>query len=119
MRAVVLDAILSSFGSRKDRSMGFRVSTPELAVAEKVALMELEGLNVRLLIEPVDYVPEDKLTIKKELHTKTPGQRLRAILFVQWKQIPESPDKIIFEQFYSVVMDRICNEQKAVLEQAV
>jgi hypothetical protein len=113
MKAIVLSSILSGFRSRKDKSMGFSASTLELSTDEKVALMELEGLNVRLLIEPVDYVAEGKVEVKSESSFKTPSQRLRSILFVEYRQ--KNPS-ITFDEFYNIEMDRICNERKEQLE---
>ena len=121
MKAIVLSSVLSGFRSRKDKSMGFSASTLELDTAEKVALMELEGLNVRLLIEPVDYVAEGKVEVKSESSFKTPSQRLRSILFVEYCQKnPQMTSKdypaITFDEFYNIEMDRICQERKKKLE---
>lgn len=113
MKAIVLNAILSSFRSRKDKSIGFSVSTGEFSVPERVAIMELEGINVRMLIEPQDYEPEGKIAVDKELHSKTPSERLRAILFVKFRQ---SGEKIEFIDYYIREINRICEAEKAQLE---
>ena len=113
MKAIVLDSILSGFRSRKDKSMGFSASTLELRTDEKVALMELEGLNVRLLIEPKDYVVEGKVEVKSDSSFKTPSQRLRSILFVKYRQ--DNPVET-FDKYYESEMDKVCNEIKSKLE---
>ena len=110
MKAIVLPAILSGFRSRKDKSIGFSASTPELTTAEKVALMDLEGVNVRLLIEPTDYTEEGKVEVKTDLKTKTPSQRIRAVLFVLFKHEIETkaiPENSSFEIFYGQKMESI------------
>lgn len=112
MKAIVLNSILSGFRSRKDKSLGFSASTGELNSVEKVALMELEGINVRLLIEPMDYVVEEKIEVKNEASSKTPSERLRAILFVEYRHL--KPDQS-FAEFYTKTMDAICEERKAML----
>ena len=91
--------------------MGFSVSTPEFTVPERVALMELEGINVRMLIEPTDYAVEAKVEVDKEIHSKTPSERLRAILFVAFKQSGEND----FPTYYLKAMDRICETEKSQL----
>jgi len=109
-KAIQTDAIFSSFGSRVDGSLSFRGQTPELSSEEKVALMDLGGRNVVLLIQPKDVVPDGVLNVnKKILDFKTPSQRLRAILFVEWKQ--QKPD-CTFEQHYVTAIDRIIERVK-------
>ena len=77
-RAIQTDAIFSSFGSRVDGSLSFRGQTPELTSEEKVALMDLGGRNVVLLIQPKDQAPEAVMQVNKRiLDFKTPSQRLR------------------------------------------
>ena len=113
MKAIVLDAVLSGFRSRKDRSMGFSVSTPELEIAHKVALMELEGINVRVLLEPKDYTVESKVVVDKEIHSKTPSERLRSVLYIKFKQQSEVKD---FTEYYLKEMDRVIETEKSTLE---
>ena len=113
MKAIVLNAILSSFRSRKDKSMGFSVSTPELDVPQKIAMMELEGINVRMLIEPTDYVPEAKVEVGKEVHAKTNSERLRAVIFVKFKQSDTKDD---FDTYYKSEMNRLIEFVKSELQ---
>jgi hypothetical protein len=113
MKAIVLSAILSSFRSRKDKSIGFSVSTPELTTVEKVELMNLEQVNVRLLIEPSDYALEGKVEVKGELETKTPSERQRAVLFCRYKN--EKPQGKTFADFYTMEMERRINDDKSKL----
>jgi len=118
MRAIVLNSILSGFRSRKDRSLGFSASTGELDTREKVALMELEGLNVRLLIEPTDYATDGKVEVKSDLSTKPPSQRLRAVLFVLFKQLTAKGkiEVTTFDQFYLQNMERLITDIKSQLD---
>lgn len=113
MKAIVLDVILSGFRSRKDKSLGFSASTPELTTVEKVALMDLDGLNLRALLEPRDYSTDGKVEVKGLLEQKPPSQRLRAVLFVQWKQ--QVKDRS-FEQFYLETINALIDSIKATLE---
>lgn len=116
MKAILLEnAQLTGFSSSADGGLRFRGVTPELSKTEAVALMELHNLNVRLLIEPIDYEPEAKVVVDKDLHNKTPSQRLRAVLFVMWKQSGRDLD---FSSWYIHEIDKIIEGIKNKLEPA-
>lgn len=119
MKAIVLEhAIASSFRSRKDKSLGFSVSTPELTTAQKVALMDLDGLNIRILLEPIDYEIDGKIEVATDSETKTSGQRLRAVMFVLFKYEIETkiiPADTNFTVYYENKMEKIINHCKAKL----
>lgn len=117
MKALVTDAIFTSFTSKADRSLSARLTTPELSAAEKAAFMELQNCNVRLLIEPKDYAETGKTEIKNPLGTKSPSFRLRAVMFVLFKQL-SNKGKIqgTFDEFYLLHMDRIIDGYKEQLE---
>ena len=89
------------------------MSTPELTTVEKVELMNLEQVNVRLLIEPSDYALEGKVEVKGELETKTPSERQRAVLFCRYKN--EKPQGKTFADFYTMEMERRINDDKSKL----
>ena len=109
MKALSLDAIFTSFGSRVDGSISFRGQTPELNTIEKVALMDLHGRNVKLLIQPLEETPDEVLHVSKVLDFKTPSQRLRAVIFCEWKA--QKPD-CTFEEHYNSEMNRIIEKKK-------
>lgn len=118
MRALVTDAIFTSFTSKTDRSLSARLTTPELSSAEKAAFMDLQNLNVRLLIEPKDYSSDGKVEVKNLLGTKSPSERLRRVLFVLWKQLCASgklKDKS-YDLFYVEQMERLIEAFKQELE---
>lgn len=76
--------------------------------------MDFQDLNVRLLIEPVDYPSDGKMEIKSELETKTQSSRLRAVLFVAWKQ---GGEKGVFADFYRQKMEAFINDVKSNLRE--
>lgn len=104
MKAIVTEAILNSFSSRADKSLGFRGVTPELKPTEAVALMAMQGLNVRLLIEPMDYESDGKTEVKSKMETKSQSERCRAVLFVWWKQEGEPGT---FADWYRTKMEHV------------
>lgn len=113
MKALVTQAIFSSFTSKADGSLSARLSTPELSSAEKAAFMDIQGKNTRLLIEPMDYETDGKVEIKNPLSGKSPGERLRGVLFVFFKQ-----KKITgtYDEFYVKQMETIIQSYKDQLE---
>jgi hypothetical protein len=104
MKAIRTEAQLTSFRARADRSLGFSGVTPELSSAEKAAMFDLQNLLVELVIFPKDDHDGNITEIKKEMEGKTHAQRLRACLFVLWK---EEGEKEAFELFYSQQMEKI------------
>ncbi len=97
MKAIETSAVITSITAKQDRSLGLRVSTPELQADEKVEFMNLQGVNVRLLINPLDTVPADVLAVKQEVNQKSQGQRIRSVLFLIWQQSGANGD---FEMYY-------------------
>ena len=119
MRALVTAAIFGSFTSRADGSLSARLSTPELTSAEKAAFMDLQNKNVRLLIEPTDYTTDGKVEVKNALGGKSPSNRLRAVLFVLFKQLSakgELASKTSYDEFYVKQMETIINSYKDQLD---
>ena len=117
MKALVTDAIFTSFTSKTDRSLSARLTTPELSSAEKAAFMDLQNLNVRLLIEPKDYTTDGKVEVKNPLGTKSPSERLRGVLFVLWKQLCASGKlNKSYDLFYLEQMERLIEAFKQELE---
>lgn len=104
MKAIRTEAQLTSFRSRSDGSVGFSGVTPEMSSNEKVALFDLQNVLVELLVYPKDTKDADVVEVQREMEGKSPGQRLRAVLFVLWKKEGE---KEAFELYYSLMMEKI------------
>lgn len=97
MKSIKVDAIITGVRSKVDRSLGVSLSTPELSTEERAEFMNLQGINLHLLIEPADTIPAEIYEVKTELNAKTQGQRIRAVLFILWKQ---EGSKGEFEAYY-------------------
>ena len=108
-KALSCPVILSSASTRADGSVGIRLSTPELKPEEKTAIFELQGLELTMFLKPADGQMTDLVEVKSELEEKTPSQRLRAVLFLLWKQ---QADAVEFEQFYRQKMNGIIEHLK-------
>jgi hypothetical protein len=108
MKSIEVNAIITGIRSKVDRSLGLTVSTPELSTYEKALFMELQGLNTKMTIEPLDEKTEGVETIDKDIETKTASQRLRAVLFILYKQKGDGS----FEDFYKTSMEKVIDHFK-------
>lgn len=112
MKAVKTQSVITSLRSLTDGGLSLTVHTPELSPKEKAYFMELQGLNLNALFDPMEHrVPEIK--INSEFEGKSPSQRLRAVLFVQWAQEGKQGE---FAQFYKHEMEKIINAVKRRLD---
>lgn len=103
MKAVRTKSIITSLRAKKDGSLGLSVSTPELTSQEKVAFMELQGVNVDVWIKPLDEPPKEIIKINKQIGEKSVSSRLRSIIFVFWKKYVSDGD---FEAYYRKAIER-------------
>lgn len=110
---IKLPAYLTGFSSKSDGSAGIRFSTQELS-ADDFSLLK-QNLNEYgwLVFRPNEYKEEDMPSEDAEDAEKTPSKRLRASLFVYWKQKGEHGD---FEQFYRENMEKFINVVKDKLD---
>lgn len=109
MKTIQTPAVITSISSRQDGSLRFSTETPEYLDEEFNEFRKLQGKNVVMTIEPVDEAPDDSITVNAEIDTKTPSQRLRAVLFVLYRQTTTSDD---FEAFYRKTMDKVIDQFK-------
>ena len=108
---IQLPAVITSITSKKDRSLGLRIGTPELETNEKTAIMDIQGQNLTLTIEPSGENSKEVLEIKKEIGEKTPSERLRSVLFVLWEQKKKSQWKD-FNSYYRYEMEKMIDNIK-------
>lgn len=113
MKTLQLNAIITGISSKVDRSLSLRISTPELTNKERADFMEYQGINCNLTVEPLDEKAEGIEMIDRELETKTKSQRLRAVLFILWKQEGEQGK---FEDYYKNKMEGLIEHFKNKLE---
>jgi len=104
MKTISTQVQITSVRSRADGSLGLSLVTPELSVEEKVEFMSLHNLLCNALFKPEGAKVEDLITVDKAAGSKTPSQRLRAVLYVLWEQ---KGKKGLFEQYYNEKMDTL------------
>ena len=110
--AIKTNAIITSITAKQDGSLGLRIATPELTAEEKVAVMGLQGINTDILISPLDSAPAEMIEVKGDINSKSQGQRIRAVLFILWKQDHEQGT---FETYYQEKTEKYINYLKGLI----
>lgn len=100
---------MTSASTKADGSLSIRFCTSELATDEKVALMELQNQVIKVLLQPKDAEPVGLKEFKNKFEDKTPSQRLRAVLFVLWKETDGTGE---FDDFYRRRINSIIDKIK-------
>lgn len=113
MQAISCGVIINRVSTRKDRSLTVSLETPELDSTEAVALMQLANRELNMVLTPVGESVSAVKEVRGQFDTKTPSQRLRAVLFILWKQADGTGD---FEDLYRREMQTIIDGVKARLE---
>lgn len=112
-----IPATIESINSRVDGTWSLKVGTQELSEENAKAIL---GLNRKLgwfifketPLEEADIIniPESTPEFKGD---KTPGQRLRGVLYVLWEQTKATKT---FDEFYRTKMEQIIDWVKGKLE---
>lgn len=116
---ILIPAILASFRSLKDKTIKIEFETNELT-PEQLAEIGLNNQSFGYLAFKKDDFRSEQLKIIDELKadyedkSKTPSKRLRDVLFIAWKQHPESYAK--FEDYYRFKMEKFINHVKSKLD---
>lgn len=113
MRAIVTDTILTSIRSRTDGSLGLSFTTPELTSEQKLIFINLHQKNCKMLLTPVDEDDEPPMEVQTEMDQKSPSQRMRAVMFVYFKQLKISGT---FSDFYEKQVEAIIEKIKSKLD---
>jgi hypothetical protein len=110
MKAIdVKHAEIGRVSSRKDGALTATFITPELTLDQRATMLGLHGINVRIMIEALDVPTTGLDEVTTELERKTQAQRLRAVIFVHWKDSKPTED---FETFYRKQMDWMIEKYK-------
>ncbi len=106
-------AILTRIAYLKDGGLSIGFSTNELKDEEKLIASRFHNKFGWLLFSENEMNDTDIRHGQADDTGKTPSQRLRAVLFVYWKQLGEQGD---FDDFYRTQMNRIIDGLKAKLD---
>mgnify|MGYP000943655487 CR=1 FL=1 len=113
MKALRFNGVITSISSKKDRSLGLRIETPELSPQERSEFMENQGINLDIFLKPLDETPEEVIEIDKDLERKSQSQRIRATLYVLWEQEGKPGD---FATYYREKTEKYLNYLKEKIE---
>jgi len=115
---IKLSGIIEGISTRKDKTIKLSIGTQELSPTEAADIFQLNQQFCYLAIKPEPFtkVEQDLIdTLKTDFENiKTPSQRLRAILFINFGQNPEGYKD--FSIYYQSKMDKICEHYKAKIE---
>lgn len=112
---IKLPAILNPISRRKDKSVKLSFETREMSPQEIMTLLAMEGSEGHLLYAPntENLDDSDVPNVKAVVDTKSPSERLMAVIFVHFKQATKEAKYVgIFDAFYKEQMDRIIEGYK-------
>jgi hypothetical protein len=107
-------AILTRLSYTKDGGLSLGFSTNELTDEEKVIASRFHQKFGYILFKENQFKEEDIPDSDASDESKSPSQRLRAVLFVLWNKRPEP--KGDFEGFYRQRMEMAINKVKKLIE---
>jgi len=108
-----LESYLTGFSSKSDGSAGIRFATQELSGEEFSQLKNYLNQFGWLVFSPNPIDLSDLPKEQAEEKDKTPSKRLRAVLYVLYKQKTRNTD---FEAFYRDTMNKIIDLYKSKLD---
>ncbi len=114
LSTIQLPASLDGISTKKDGSLGVRITTQELNSEQKVHLMEYLNQFGWFCFKPNEF-KESELPSKdaEGNKRKTPAQRLRSILFLLWDRSDKS---MTADQYYEREIERIIEHFKKQLD---
>ena len=116
MKTFQSPAILEGVNPLKDGGMSLRFHTQEMTAQEKLQLLNFYQSFGYILFKENSFTDSDIPKEDASDETKKPSQRLRAVIFIMWKQQGMKGE---FDQFYNKKMEYIISEFKKRLEPEV
>lgn len=112
---IIVPAILESATTRKDKTLSVRFGTQELSPSQVADIIAMNQNYCFLGIKNVPFTDQEKsivesLEVDFELNQKTPGQRLRNVLFRLFEL--DSEGYKTFHDYYNVKMEKIIEHYK-------
>ena len=102
-----------------DKSVRINFETNELNTADAMVIDALQGSFGWLIFVPDGERIEDieipaEKAVEKDM--RTPSQRLRAVLYLQWQELARVSPNMDFDTYYKATMENIINSQKKLLD---
>ena len=111
-----VEAVLTRISSTVDGALSLGLHTKELDPIEKVSIMDFHNKSGWLLFSPNKIEDKDIPSARAEIGSKTPSQRLRAVLYILWEQT-NPITRGSFDEFYTDKMESVITKIKERLEQ--
>jgi cobalamin biosynthesis Co2+ chelatase CbiK len=112
-KTFMVPAQMTRCSSLRDGGLNVGFHTKEITPKEKAEIMEFDNQIGFLVFAENEVEEEDIPKDDAEFEQKTPSQRLRATLFVYWKQLGEPGN---FQSFYVDQVEKVINVIKSKLE---
>ena len=113
MKAIICNININSIRARVDGSIGATFTTPELTTEQKAYFFDLQNKNLTMTIAPLDE-PYEEYKIDKDVEQKTQSQRIRAVLFLLWKQ---NSEEMSWEEYYRNKTEKYIEALKSRIEE--
>lgn len=113
MNGIVFNGVMEGASTRQDGSLSIRISTGELIAEDCLAVFSLRNIPCEITLKPNDADALPPKEIRGELSKRTISERIRASLFVFWKQAGEPGT---FEMFYASEGEKIVSGIKSKLK---
>jgi len=110
---IKLPAYFTRFGSKSDGSAGLSFATQELDAESFGELQRNLNQFGWLIFSQNEIKDEDIPDTDAEDDEKTPSKRIRAVIFIRWKQQGKKGD---FESYYRQIMESLIDKLKAQLD---
>lgn len=117
MKGVLIASHIGSIRTLKDGSVSITLETPELSPGNAAEIFALRNMIAYVYVSSRQIENSEKKLVDSldpELKGKTPGQRLRAVLYRCWEQSPEGYQDS--DSYYKAKMENIISTYKANLE---
>lgn len=116
---ILLPAQIESITTRKDKTIRLTIGTQELIPSDAAKVFYLNQQFCYMALKPEPFTKEETESVnslKADLsNAKTPSQRLRAILYLNYQQ--DSKGFQDFTTYYASEIEKICEHYKNKLDQ--
>jgi hypothetical protein len=119
-KAIVIPAQIEGISTRADRTLKIVLSTQEMPPSEAGRLFALNQKMSYIAIKEESFQQSEVDMVEglavnpDDTKLRTPSQRLRAILYVSWKECDEGHPA--FDSFYAQKIERIITHYKDKLD---
>jgi len=116
---ILIPAQVESITTRKDKTLKVTIGTQELSPNDAAQVFHLNQQFCYMAIKPEQFTKEETdiiESLKSDLSTaKTPSQRLRGILYLNYQQ--DNKGYKDFITYYASEIEKICEHYKNKLDQ--